>query len=314
MTTIFFGGTAYECQPGESVLECLERNGQQLPSLCRSGTCRVCQQRCITDELPGAATFGLRETAIADGGFLPCVCEPVADIEVRQPAAPVVATVVEKSELAPATVRIRLTPESEYDYRAGQHLTVHHPAGASRPYSLASIPTDGYLELHVQVIADGEVSPWIANDVQVGEQLLVGSAQGESFYLPGDPEQPLLLVGVGTGLAPLYGILRDALNHKHRAPIVVVHAGETSEGLYYEHELHSIAARHRHVAYAPVVGAPTTAWRDHVPDPSEWRVFLSGAPRAVQATRKAVFAAGATMRNLYVDPFTPTARAAASAS
>ena len=81
------------------------------------------------------------------------------------------------------------------------------------------------------------MSGWFHDDAHIGERVSVLGPSGDCFYVPGKEEQPLLLVGTGTGLAPLYGILRDALRHGHRGPIHLFHGALHKGGLYLVEEL-----------------------------------------------------------------------------
>ena len=115
--------------------------------------------------------------------------------------------------------RLRLRPEGSFDYQPGQYVQLRRPDGLARSYSLASLPREGWLELHVRRVTDGRMSSWIFDELHVGGRLELRGPFGDCHYEPGRPEQPLLLAGLGTGLAPLYGIARDALESGHTGPV-----------------------------------------------------------------------------------------------
>ena len=101
---------------------------------------------------------------------------------------------------------------------------VHHRAaqdGLARSYSIASLLTDDSLELHVRVLPEGRMSQWLASTARVGHADGDPGPSGDCFYTAGREDQPLLLAGTGTGLAPLFGIARDALRQgiAPRAPV-----------------------------------------------------------------------------------------------
>ncbi len=133
--------------------------------------------------------------------------------------ADVVATWPESSTAR--TLRLRLS--EPWPYLPGQHVDVRltAPDGyqAQRSYSIASAPTDdGMIELTVQRLADGEVSPYLCDIVEVSDQIELRGPIGGYFVWRG--EGPVLLVGGGSGLVPLMSILR----HRARtAPDVEVH-------------------------------------------------------------------------------------------
>jgi NAD(P)H-flavin reductase len=136
--------------------------------------------------------------------------------------------------------------------------------------------------------------------------------------VPGNPDQPLLLAGTGTGLAPLYGILRDALRHGHRGPIRIFHGALHRGGLYLVDELRRIVAKHEHVEYTPTVlngsegeeltvGAIDQVVLKSVPKLAGWRGYVCGDPALVQTLKKKLFLSGMASRDIYADAFLPAA-------
>jgi ferredoxin-NADP reductase len=100
-------------------------------------------------------------------------------------------------------------------HRAGQsvdvRLTAESGYATQRPYSLASAPDDERLELTVERLGDGEVSPWLAADCRAGDRFEVRGPGGRSFSWHVDDGGPLLLVAGGAGLVPLRAMLRHRL-------------------------------------------------------------------------------------------------------
>ena len=85
------------------------------------------------------------------------------------------------------------------------------------------------------------MSNWIFDRLRRGETFDIQGPNGECFYLAGEPQRPLLLVGNGSGLAPLIGIAREALAHRQRAPIRLYHGSRHASGLYLRDELRLIS-------------------------------------------------------------------------
>lgn len=107
------------------------------------------------------------------------------------------------------TLRLRLT--EPWPYLPGQHVDVRltAPDGyqAQRSYSIASAPTaDGMIELTVQRLGEGEVSPYLCDVIEVGDQIELRGPIGGYFVWRGDG--PVLLIGGGSGLVPLMSIRR----------------------------------------------------------------------------------------------------------
>jgi len=159
---------------------------------------------------------------------------------------------VDKQPLSPPVMRLRLETDHHLDYRVGQYITLWRDGTTGRSGSLASLPgKDSRLELHVARIDGGMLSTWIHDDLQVGDSLDIQGAMGDCFYLPGNGEQPLLPVGIGTGLAPLYGIVRDALRNGHSGAIHLFHGARNSDYLYCHAELTELSTKYDNLHYHP---------------------------------------------------------------
>jgi CDP-4-dehydro-6-deoxyglucose reductase len=129
--------------------------------------------------------------------------------------------------------------------------------------------------------------------------------------VPGRSEQPLLLIGTGTGLAPLYGILHDALAQGHSGPIHLVHGAVRSSGLYLQDELARLAEANANISYTPTTleadGPIDQFVLKRFPKPSGFRAFLCGDPAIVQTLRKKLFLSGMDFKEIYADAFLPAA-------
>jgi NAD(P)H-flavin reductase len=117
--------------------------------------------------------------------------------------------------------------------------------GLTRSYSLASLASDSLLELHVAVRPWGFMSRWLTTSI--GQPVGLRGPFGECCYRPDNRRRPLLLIGTGTGLAPLMGVLRDALTRGHSGPIRIYHGARNLDGLYLWQALLKLAKRHLNV-------------------------------------------------------------------
>lgn len=317
---VAFDGVEYTVEPGETVLETLERNGKTVPSSCRSGTCRTCLLRAVRGAPGEQAQRGLKDTLRASGYFLACQSRPESDLTVVLPGddTSTPARISAIGWLGPRILDVRLLVLGELDYRAGQFVTVLRSDLTGRSYSLASLPDDGELRLHVRHYPGGAMSGWLATQARPGDPVTVRGPYGECFYVPGRPEQPLLLAGTGTGLAPLCGIVRDALRHGHTGPIHLVHGVADLRGFYLVDELRELAERvpafhyHRCVLRGPAdvhtrVGDLAEVTAELFPAPAGHRIFLCGDPDTTTTLRRTLFMNGAAHREIHVDTFTPPA-------
>ncbi len=301
---------------GGSVLDSLERAGIRIPSSCRSGHCRSCVVHLKSGSPGPNAQFGLNNRQRKLNYFLACQYQPDKDIEVellddthRRPA-----TLVEKSLLNEQVLRVRL--QAPIDWRAGQFLTVWRDDAIGRIYSIASLPEDGYIELHLRR-RNGLVSGWLEHELAPGENCEISLPRGDCHYSPAMPGQPLVLVGAGTGLAPIYGVLRQALADGHHGPITLYTCAGAPELLYLQDNLERLAAQYPALQVLSVVrrnprGQENVITADLArlieqqhPRLRGCLVYLCGPPDMVQQLREQCFMQGAHHCDIFFDGFEP---------
>ena len=313
MAFLTWDGQRVEMLPTETVLDVLLRVGFPLPHSCRAGVCQSCLLRATQGAVPPASQAGLKPTLAGQGYFLACVCRPDQDFaaEIPGPGVRIVTRLVARSWLSDTVFRVALECDEPLHHRAGQYLTLFRTDGLSRSYSIASLPEDRIIELHVRVIPNGKMSNWLAGVAHPGTELTAQGPAGNCFYAAGAPEQPLLLVGTGTGLAPLYGIVRDALGRGHTGPIWLYHGALDERGLYLVHELEELAARHPPFRYRPALlnrdGPLAQVLHAAHPKLAGWRGYVCGDPQIVDVLKKRLFLAGMASREINSDAFVPTA-------
>lgn len=311
---------SFELLPQETVLDGLLRNGVRAAYSCRMGACQTCLLRASSGSVPPGAQVGLKDTMKAMGYFLACICRPTEDLTLHNPGNDrrLAATIEALDRLTADVVRVRLKTSAPFEYRAGQYASFHRADGLARSYSIASLPSEDALEIHVRKLPEGRMSGWLYDQAAIGDVLHIHGPSGDCFYVEGRPEQPMVLAGTGTGLAPLYGVLRDALAKGHTGPIWFFHGSRSAAGLYYMDELRAIAAAHPNVFYRPSaltgspsdglpIGALDKMLAAELPKLVGHRAFLCGDPMIVGALKKRVFMAGVLMREIYSDPFLPSA-------
>lgn len=227
------------------------------------------------------------------------------------------ATVERITKLNPDTLCIRLSCPTLEDYKAGQYLRIWIDEHRVRSYSLASAPSiDGDLQLHVRRNANSEVSRWFHEVLQVGDKLRIDRPRGSSCYIPSRFDQPMLMIGTGSGLAPLYGMAREALRHGHRGDIHLYHGVRYREDLYLAEQLRALSSLNRNFRYTPCISrgyaaddcmsgrALDVAMRD-IPLSAEWLVYLSGNPHMVRDAAKAAVAFGVPAEAILSDALAP---------
>ncbi|MBX7278245.1 iron-sulfur-binding ferredoxin reductase [Pseudomonas sp. ERGC3:01] len=308
MPELRVGERHWSVATGSNLLDALNTAGVAVPYSCRAGSCHACLVRCrgeVEDKQPDALTPAQRQ----DGWRLACQCQVIADVQVDafdplRDGLP--AKVVGVDWLNVNVLRLRLQPERGLRYRAGQHLVVW--AGqVARPYSLASLPQeDAFLEFHLDCRQPGQFSD-IARRLQVGDVLQLGELRGGALhYDPDWQSRPLWLLASGTGLGPLWGVLREALRQDHQGAIRVIHLAHDGEAHYLAEPLALLAAQHPNLT----VELWTSAELDSVLAQlrlvsRQTLALLCGHPVSVEAFSKRLFLAGLPRNQLLADVFLP---------
>ena len=317
MPIITFQGKAYEYSGEESLLDCINRQEGSLPFGCRAGICQACILKATKGAPPSTAQQGIKSALKEKGYFLACLCKPESDLEITLPdrrdeLTP--ATIVNMEHLTPTILRLTTSYPDGFRYRAGQFVNFIRPEdGVARSYSLASTPDDGQLEFHIRLLRHGEMSCWITDTLKQGSEILLSEPMGDCYYRQEYNTQSLLLAGTGTGLAPLYGILRDALANKHCPKIHLVHGALKSSDLYLDQELQSMATMHDNIIYTPclltgsmpqgAVNGPVDRYLATLSSDSDRAAFLCGDSDSVEAMRRACITLGMSEPAIHSDSF-----------
>jgi len=301
--------------PGETVLEALLRAGIEAPHSCRSGNCQTCLHRAIEGTPPADSQIGLTDAQKALGFFLPCVCQlrtPLTIVPPDDVGARVDAMVHSIEPLSHDIVRLRVEAD-KFSYRPGQFLELIAADDLKRHYSLASHPEeDPFLEMHIRLHQNGRMSRHLMEALAPGHRIRVAGPAGTCFYEGVAADQPLVLIGAGTGLAPLYGVLRDALRSGHRGPIRLYHGARDNKGLYLRDELEALAKLRDNVAYRPCALDPDAPQGGDVAaqaletetDLAASAFFLCGGENLVSRLKRELFMRGANLRSIRSDAFT----------
>jgi ferredoxin-NADP reductase len=129
----------------------------------------------------------------------------------------------------------------------GQHvdirLTAEDGHQAQRSYSIASPPEDELLTLTVERVDNGEVSPYLVEDLRAGDQFELRGPIGGYFVWTVATRGPLWLIAGGSGIAPLMAMLRHRARRKLRAPGLLLYSSRSLEDVIYRKELDAMARR-----------------------------------------------------------------------
>ena len=159
-----------------------------------------------------------------------------------------IATVAALRDETPHVKTLSLDVAGWADHRPGQHvdirLTAEDGYQAQRSYSIASAPsTDGRIDLTVELVQGGEVSPFLHDEVVVGDRFEVRGPIGGYFVWDGQSVEPLLLVAGGSGVVPLMAIVRHRARIGSSAPCTLLFSSKTPADIIYGAELDTLAAQ-----------------------------------------------------------------------
>jgi ferredoxin-NADP reductase len=178
-----------------------------------------------------------------------------------------VATVAETIVETARTTTLRLDVPDWPGHRAGQHVDVRLTAEdgyqAQRTYSIASPPGADLLELTVVRIDDGEVSPYLATDAEVGDQFELRGPVGGWFVWDGDDTIPVLLVGGGSGVVPLLAMMRHHARLASTAPMRFLYSARTLDDVIRAGELATLAEGDHRDVTVTLTREPSPRWSGH---------------------------------------------------
>jgi ferredoxin-NADP reductase len=156
------------------------------------------------------------------------------------------AEVVEVVPETPRTKSLVLEVPGWEGHKAGQHvdirLTAEDGYQAQRSYSIASAPEQGRVELVVERLDGGEVSPYLTEELRTGDGLEVRGPIGGWFTWETSDGGPLFLVAGGSGVAPLMAMIRHRAASGSDAPCRLLYSSRSREETIFAAELDDLAA------------------------------------------------------------------------
>ncbi|HLZ97683.1 MAG TPA: 2Fe-2S iron-sulfur cluster-binding protein [Steroidobacteraceae bacterium] len=327
---------SFSAAPGRPLLDAALDAGLNLPHSCQGGSCGACRARLLEGEItyPNGRPLGLSDAETAGGFILLCQARAASDLRIEafewsapgsSPIKRLPGRIVRLGRLSHDVlgVFLRLPAAEEFNFQPGQYIDVILPAGRRRSFSIASPPHDSsLLELHVRRVPGGEFTEalFAGSDARSehdgrrerGMLLSIEGPLGQFVYRPA--EAPMLLVGGGTGLAPLKSMLRHVIeNHLPRR--MTLYWGVRSERDLYAHdELEELARRAPALRYEAVLSEAGAAWAGrrglvHEAVLQDFEslaatdIYASGPPALIAAVREEFTRRGADPERLYSDSF-----------
>ncbi|KOC88680.1 NAD(P)H-flavin reductase [Winslowiella iniecta] len=156
--------------------------------------------------------------------------------------------------------RVRLVPEADFSFRAGQYLMVVMDERDKRPFSLASTPMEKeIIELHIGASELNLYAMAVMERIQQQREITVDIPHGDA-WLREEGERPLILIAGGTGFSYARSILLTALAQQPQRDIAIYWGGRELKHLYDLDELNALAVKHPNLKVIPVVEQPEEGW------------------------------------------------------
>ncbi len=300
-----------------------------LPHSCKGGKCGACKARLLRGKIhyPNGAPLGLSAAEVADGVILLCQARAISDlsIETFEMRAADAATArrlpcrIERAVPLSHDVMalfLRLPIAEDFIFEAGQYIDILLPGGRRRSFSIASPPHDARpLELHVRRVAGGEFTDRLFHEDMRSALLSIEGPLGSFTYRPhltGAP--PMLLIGGGTGIAPLLSILRHLIERGIERDIKLYWGVRSERDLYAHVTLVDLSRRIASLTYVPVLSEAGPGWRGAagwvheaalkgIQDLEAIEVYAAGPPAMIAAIQREYDSRGSSKTRLYFDSF-----------
>ena len=261
-------GRTVECRADQAILDACLRAGVWLPHTCTHGTCSTCKVQVLDGDVNhnAAGAFALMEPERDEGKTLICVATPNSDVTIEadvdveegvtyHPVSDFTGTVTELTDIARETRRLRIELDADIAFNPGQYVSIEVPASVpgaresdevqTRTYSMANPPSESrHIELHVRRTEGGLATDgWIFRSLQVGDTVRLSGPYGRFFHRESRPE-PMILIGGGTGMAPLKSIVRHVLEEGTGQPMFLYQGARAEADLYDVEFFRALEAAH----------------------------------------------------------------------
>ncbi len=320
-------GREFRARPEETLLTAALRQGIVLPYSCKNGTCSSCKCKLVDGTViyPFNPPEALSTEDIASGHALACQAVATGDVtieatEIEQVADIPVRTLparVESMDLYTPQVmclRLKLPRAARLPFLAGQYVDILLPGGKRRAFSIASPPSqEDFIELHVKHVAGGGFTGHVFDDMQPKEILRLQGPLG-TFFVRRSSQRPMIMMGGGTGFAPLKAMIEELIEAEDTRPIKLYWGVSQASDLYASELIDQWQQERPNLSFCPVLTDPEPGWegesgfvheaviRSH-PDLSAFDIYMSGPPAMVRSARLAFLDAGGSEEHLFYDSF-----------
>ncbi len=318
-------GRVFSVLQGETVLDAALRQNIGLAYGCRSGNCGTCEVTLLEGQVNYADDDTPSGLAEPDYDCLPCQAHAGSDlvieaelveqaVEIQPHTMP--CKVQSHEQLSHDVMRLMLKlPENQrLQFLAGQYLDFILPGGEHRAFSIANAPHDDELiELHIRHIEGGKFTDFVFDSMQDKIVLRIEAPLG-TFTLREESSCPILMIGGGTGFAPLKGMIEHAIYVGITRPITLYWGVRAERDLYLPDLPQQWSQQHDNFSFIPVLSEPEATWQGRsgfvheavmqdIANISDYDVYMTGPPVMVNAAVSAFEAAGLSREQMFSDSF-----------
>jgi NAD(P)H-flavin reductase/ferredoxin len=307
---LVINGKTVKANRGETLVDAGLSGWVAIPHDCNSGQCETCRVTVVSGRVDDRGTA-------EKGTVLACQAKVIANAEIAFDHVPEVSKcsgiVTGIAPLASDIVEVIVTLGSPIEMRPGQYLSVKFSGFPARDLSPTvrddGTSAPGELVFHVRRYPGGLMSTQIGATIRAGHRVQVRGPFGGAYLREG--YGPLILIGGGTGWAPIWSLAAAARREQRHRDLMVIAGSRDAEGLYMQRSLDWLADDGvREITATAEIGAadPVLPGRPTHYLPSlgpEDTVYVAGPPPLVDAIKRKSRAASA---RCYADPFLPNAQ------
>ena len=261
-------GIEMDVEEGETVLDAAFRQGISLMHGCKEGQCGSCKSRLVEGdiELLKYSTFALPDYEKETEHILLCRTHAFSDITVEllnfdedllRRSIPVKDYAARVVSIKPLTHDIRLLEidiEKPLKFWAGQYVDVTIAGrNVTRAFSMANAPVEGTrLSFIIKKYPNGKFSALLDGDLKAGDALTAKGPYGTCFRREARPG-PMLLIGGGSGMSPLWSILNDHVKSAEQRPVRFFYGARSKADLFYLDDIAALGAKLQDFKFIPAL-------------------------------------------------------------
>lgn len=314
-------------QGGDNLLTALTNNRIFIPAACGGkATCGFCKVTVLSGAgsiLPTEKPF-LSPTELRMNTRLACQIKVRQDLEIKIPedllsAQEFKTRVQEIKDLTYDTklFALQLIEPPTIKFKPGQYIQFKIPGTDEfRAYSIASPPhIENRVELIVRLVPGGLCSTFMHEELKIGDEIFITGPYGE-FYLREESQRPIILIGGGSGMAPIRSIVYHLKESGMPRKAVFFFGARAKRDLYYTEEYRELERSFPNFRYIPALSEPkpeddwdgevgliTEVVDKYINDASPMEAYLCGPPPMIDAALKVLPKKGLRPERVYFDKF-----------